>query len=376
MAPRIAVPRFVGGTLRLLSQQAADERTINWYPETTGGGGKVQRMLRPTEGVRKLLIVPGYTDTHAMFCQDELVWALVGASFQQIDPIGVSSTFRGAVSYDGVRGTIVTNGSAGNQVALCSGGAVYIWNTQTSTFSTATDLAGIYITQLEFMDGYFFAVVRDSRRVYFCALEDGTSWDTTFDYFERSWGSDDIQFIKRTGRQLYVVGTATSEIWADAGNATNPWAPIQGAFMDVGAIGPQCGVRDGETLIWVAQDERGGAQVIRAAGYQPKEVSSYGIVNTLQGLGQNTKQSEALSMQIGGHGLYWLYIPTNDTTLVYDLKENEWHERARWNKVHAVWRPHPARSHCYAFQSHLLGVEDTGVIYTLSAAYVTDEWGE
>lgn len=368
----MAVPGFVGGTNLLVSRQMSTQRTINEFVETTGGGGKVSRGFRPAEGIEPFATV-GSVDTSALFSQDGQAFGCNGTVFFELESDG-SVTARGTITFDGTRATMCSNGSAGHQVCVVSAGILYIYNLVTHAFTQITDFQDndVNVRMCEFMDGYFFALQTNSRRVYYSTLEDGLAWDFTFGYIERSWGSDNVSFIKRSGRQLWLVGTLTSEIWADNGNATIPFAPIQGAFLDIGSIAPFSGVRDGDTITWLSQDERGGGLVVRAAGYEPKEASHYGIVSLIQVPEVDMASAEAFVHQITGHRFYWLYITGLDTQLVYDLVENVWCERARWNKTIGVWEPHIARCHCFAFQKHLIGVRTNGTIYELSPRFRTN----
>lgn len=348
----------------------ANERTINYYPETTGGGGKVEKGFRLAEGLRPHTTIAGLVDTTSMMSQDDRAFTCTGTAFAEFFEDG-SSIGLGAIDYDGRPSSMVTNGSAGHQVAIASAGKVYVYDTVANSFTEITDfpMNNVEVEMLEFMDGYVFALQKNSRRVYYSALEDATTWDFTFGYIERSWGSDNISFIKRSGRQLWLVGTRTTEVWADNGNANIPFAPIQGAFLDTGSIAPWSGVRDGETIAWVSQDERGGCEVVRAAGYQLQQISTYSIAAMVQGQGDTFQDIEAFCHQITGHRFYWIQVPGLVTTPVFDSTEREWSERAMWDIVNGVWQPHVARCHCYAFGKSFIGVRTTGVIYHLSSDY-------
>ncbi len=366
---RIRVPRFIGGTNLLISRQMSDERTINLFQETTRGGGKVEKGLRPSEGMRQHAVVNA-TDTSAAFSQDGRAWTVTGTVLAEIFADG-SVIERGTVDYDGTKATMASNGSAGHQLGVCSAKKLYVLDLDTNVFTLVADFQSnnVDVRMIEFMDGYLFALQEDTRRVYYSALEDMLTWDFTFGYLERSWGSDNISFIKRAGRQLWFVGTLTSEVWADNGNAEIPFAPIQGAFLDIGSCAPFSGVRDGATITWLSQDERGAGMVVRAAGYDPEQVSTPAIATMIQLENSDLSTSEAFVHQIGGHQFYWLYVPGLDTTPVFDFLEGIWSERAMWNKVYGIWEPHVARCHMYAFQKNLVGVRDNGVIYHLSPDY-------
>lgn len=381
MGDRIPVSRFVGGSERLIAQQANNERTINLFSETSKAGGKTQRYLRPAEGITPFASISGgVVNTGEMFYQDGRLFACCGTKFVEIGVDGVV-TDRGTIAYHpDDKPTMCSNGltapssaEPGHQVMIVSNGHVYIFDTASAAFSEV-DFGGRVISTCEYMDGYFLASKLNSRIVYYSALTNGLSWDFTLGFLTRSWGSDAISFIKRAGRQLWIVGTKTTEIWADTGNANTPFAPIQGAFIDRGCVARFTGQRDGDTLTWMSLDERGGGEIIRAAGYSPQAISTYSIARAIQQSGneQILNHSEAFVHQIDGHLFYWLYVIHLDTTLVLDFVEQEWAERAMWLLETAEWVPHYARCHAYAYEFHLVGARNSGVIYRLSTDYLED----
>ena len=65
-------------------------------------------------------------------------------------------------------------------------------------------------------------------------------------------------------REVWLLGTATTTVWADIGDPDFPFAPIPGAFLEQG-IGSLFGwtIVD-NTLLWHGQNEDGG-RVGRAA---------------------------------------------------------------------------------------------------------------
>lgn len=367
MAPkRIPVPGFVGGTNVFRSPQFSNQRSINIFTESTGGqGGRIAKGFRPAEGIRPFVYIPD-ENTSALFYQDDRAFAACGETFVEFFEDG-TYVQRGTIAYDGTPASIASNGSAGNQIAVVSGKSFYIYSLTLNTF-TLVDIDSQQISMVEYVDGRFLALVASSRRYYYSDINDGTTWDP-LGYIERNWGSDNIAFLIRSGRQIWVVGSATTEIHADNGSSTIPFSPIQGAFIDMGAYSAWTAKRDGETITWLSQDERGGGMVVRATGYSPSQITTYGVAPFIQSTVNDLLRAEAFVHQIDGHVFYWLYIPGMDTTLVHDFGENEWHERAIWNQAEGIWEPHVARCHCYAWGRHFIGVRDSGMIYEMSAEF-------
>lgn len=372
---RVPVPNFVGGSNILTAPNASFQQTVNFFSETTSPYGKTQRYLRATEGLKAFYSIPD-VDTSCLFYQDGRAFGVTGTIFWEGFDNG-TIIIRGAVPYSGTPNsapaTMASNGSAGNQVCIVSASVTSIFNTLTNVF-TSDVLTGVDAQMVEFMDGYFFILVGGSRQVRFSDLEDGLTWPG-LNVFERSWGSDNISFIKRVGRALFVVGTLTGEVWADNGNANTPFAPIQGVFLDQGCIGPFSAVRDGESIIWMNQDERGGGLIVRAKGYQPTPVSTYSVNLAVQA-GPAVIPSHILGVsfvhQLEGHLFYWLQIDGLTPTPVFDLTENEWAQRGMWNTQTASYDPHIARCHAYAYERHLIGERASGIVYELSPKYFTD----
>jgi hypothetical protein len=73
-----------------------------------------------------------------------------------------------------------------------------------------------------------------------------------------------------------------------------------------------------------------------------------------------------------GHAFYVLYLPTNDTSLVYDVSTEQWVEWALWDSDNFRWLPQFAQCHAFAFGKHLIGDPVSGTIYDLSFDYYAD----
>lgn len=386
MADRIPVPRFVGGTGRLSAGVVSRERTINRVIQSAQGfGGKIERFMRKRPGLSPFAEVDD-TDSSAFFYQDGVLYNCCGTTFSEVLDNG-TTVVRGTITYDASRmatmvgtGNVAQVGSGKTQVCICSSaGDVYVYDTTTAVFTHVdfTDpVTGnpIVVSMIEYMDGYFLALALNTRRVYYSAIENALTWDFTFGYFERSWGSDNIMFIKRSGRQLWVVGSKSTEVWADTGNQNDPFAPIQGALLDIGCLADYTGQRDGETITWLYQSELGGGLVVRASGYQPQNISTYPVALMLEQpltVGQ-LRSCEAFTHEMDNHRFYQLHVPVIDTTPVFDFTESEWCEWAMWIWQQAIFEPHIARCATYAYERHLVGVRESGIIYEQSFDFFDD----
>lgn len=380
MAPTV-VKGLIGGSNPLVSPNASLSRSINLYPERTDPDGKVPQTLRNTPGLHRFAEVDD-TPSYGLFYQDGRAFGVTGTTFFEVFDDGTTQTL-GTVAEDDTPATFASNGSAGNQLMIVAGGEGYIFNLSTGVFTRIIDVAADFpsaVLMCEFMDGYFLVPVVDSRRFYISALEDGLSWDA-LDWAERSEGSDNISFLKRSHREIWLVGTKTGEVWYDNGDADFPFAPIQGVFLEHGCVAPWSVTRIEGSLMWLDQTERGGCLVVRANGYQPEAVSTYAVDRILARGSGTLESARAFAQQWYGHVFYWIHVADNDarddqdidTTWVLDVTEGLWHERAQWEETEARWFKYLAITHTYAFERHLVGDRDSGLIYEMSDLFYQDE---
>lgn len=309
-----------------------------------------------------------------LFAQDARAYAVVGTGFYELFADG-TTVKHGDVVDNGGLASMCSNGTAGFQVLIIAGFEGYVWNFNTNAFAQITDPDFIDNPFMcDFMDGYGIVSQFSRRTFQISALEDFTSWDA-LDVAERSEGSDDIAALIRSHRDIWILGTKTSEVWYDNGDALFPFAPIQGVFIEHGCVSSSTSwtvARVAETVMWLEQGELGNGLIVQANGYTPQQVSTYAISLQIE-QGFSLQECRAWAYQEDGHTFYVLLTPgastPDDTTKVLDLTEGEWHERATWNSTLCQWQQHRAQCHCFAFNKHLVGDRSTPTIYHLSTAY-------
>lgn len=381
----ITLPGAVGPSNVLSSVNADAENSIDLYVESTKPGlGKVQFFLRKRAGMRSRWAI-GSTGVKCLFNQDGRTFAVAGTVFAELfftAPDTYTATIWGSVATDPFAPTICSNGSAGNQLFITSGLNGYIFDLTLNSLTLIADVnfPNGYALCGEFMDGYFIVSVINTRRFQISALEDGTSWDG-LDQAERSIGSDQITGIKRSGRTLVVFGSLTSEVWYDTGDASFPFAPIQGVFLEVGCSAFATIVRldnsaAGDSLFWLGQSARGGGVVYRLNGYTPEEVSTPAISRQIQELPAfndfaELRYTTAWGIQEQSHIFYALAL-ADTTTPTYDLTTQLWHQRSEWNTTTCEREAWLVQCGCFAWGKHLVGDRRTGAIYELSTQFQSD----
>lgn len=341
---------------------------MNWYPERTPAPAPTQEWaLYPTPGVElKATATSGPGRAH--FFLDNREFAVIGAQLVEID-INYNLTVRGTVAVDDNPATISGNGDGGDQLFITSGSNGYSYNLSTNTLSAVASMAG-KATMGEFMDGYFFALDTATSTVYNSDLFDGTTWDTTNGQ-QRSLAADPWVSLKRNGTFLYILGTETSEVWFNAGNATFPLAPHPSGLIQRGIKAPFSLALGESALLWLDQTRNGFGSVQQCSGFTPETVSNVAL-QSLWDTYPITDDAVGEVYQDQGHTFYLLNFPRADVTWCYDMTTGMWHERGTWiaeESRYTVWRP---RYHVLAFGEHRWLDSRSGGVYKSSISTTTD----
>ena len=363
-------PGFIGPTNVMASVTADTERTINWYYEPTSPGtGKVPGWLRPTPGLAPFVVLNSGPVTR-IFVQDGRGFAIGGTELHEVYA-SRTVTGRGFVAVAGRAPTIATNGTAGNQLFITSGGAGYIFDLVTNVLTAIADVD--FLTPSiggAFSDGYFINLKGNSRTFQISALEDGTTWDA-LDVFEISTASDNILAMVVAHREIWLLGSQTAQVWANVGDPDIPFQPVPGSLMQQGIWAPDSLLVVGNTVYWLGQSQRGVNVVYRADGYHPQRVSTHAIETYLRRQ-ERTEDAIGWTYEQDGHSFYVLYGPTWETTLVLDITTGQWHERALWDPVMMRWTPHLGRCAQFGFGAVLVGDRSSQAIYSLDPTVFTD----
>lgn len=383
------LPGFAGGSDVLSSNLAACALSVNLQPESIGPSfGKRKKWLPRTPGTRFAFSV-GSTAMQELFEINGRAFGVMDTTFFEFFE-DETTIVRGTVtaSSEGTfaKPTICSNGSAGDQVMITSGGDGYIFTLSTNAFAAIADVdfPTNEAVMCEFFAGYFFVLVADSREIRWSALEDGTSWDP-LDVFQRSWAADNIAAIKRLGTDIKLLGLQTSETLYATGDVA-VFAPAPGSLMEHGCVAPFSVVRietNGvdTTLAWLSQSERGAGLAVISRGMSGEVISTYAIARYEQLRKGQMTQVKAFALQMDGHVNYVMNtgefvddtVPQFTFTPVFDFTEQDWHDRAQWDSTECVWKPWRVSCHVYAFNKHYGGDRLTGSVYELSQDYLEDQ---
>lgn len=367
-------PGFLGGSDTRRSVNANDERTVNLYPEIVKG----RVTLFPTPGASLFLRVP-QGPVRALFYQDGRAFMVAADTFYEWYADGsyhTEPTWK--VAFDQKMATIHTNGnyqsSGGHQLFVVSGGNGYVYDLNTNAFAQIADPDFPDHAEMgAFLDGYFLVLAKST--FYLSDLEDGTSWNG-LDVGQLSQSTNSIVSMITTHGDVLFLGSKTSEVWTDTGNASFPLQPRGGALIEQGCIAPFSAQNVDNTVIWLGADALGSGVVYRNDGYSPKRISTPAVEFALQSY-PRIDDAVGWTYQQAGHLFYVLVIPSADTSWCFDCSlppEVAWHERAVWNKRFMRWQPYRGQCHTFGFNKHIIGDRLTGALYELDLDAYAEDW--
>ena len=368
-------PGFIFGANESQAFSADQQRTINWYVETTQAPGAPARAaLLPTPGVKFLgnsnaglktgLTAPG----RAHFFESGREFAVVGTKLFEINQAG-TMTYRGTVTQDENPATISSNGDAGGQLLICSGTNAYYYVLSTNVLTQITGMDGL-ATMGDFLDGYGLILDSATSTLYVSALADMSSWTPGTNFTRRSVASDPWVAMKVLGRYVWLLGSQTSEAWYNAGGLF-PLALHPSSLVRYGCAAPwSVGVAE-QSLLWLGSSRLGEGYVVETQGFTPRVVSSFAVQNDINKLGGIATAQGDVYID-SGHTFYLLSFGSGGKTWAYDLTEQIWAERGTWIAEDSEWVAWRPRWHVQAFGESRWLDSETGQVWLASKDFHVD----
>jgi len=213
--------------------------------------------------------------------------------------------------------------------------------------------------RVRYLDTYF-VFSSPTGNVIFCTNSNSLTFNPLAVYTKSGY-SDPLQVIAVTHREIWALGSQTTEILANVGTSNFPFAPVPGVFIQHGVAAPDSLATWSTKVFWVAQDNWGQATIMMGEGYKVEVISTPAIV---QAISEYATIADAVGFcyQQGGHVFYQVSFPTGDATWVYDVTTNFWHQRAcadAQGQLHRHW----ANCTAFAYGLNLVGDWSNGNMY-------------
>jgi len=349
---------ILGAAYVARSINAADNRLINMYPESTPDGGKTAAYFQRVPGItavisassgyaRGLYTLNGklYYVSYSTALNDSVLTELTET------PTGFwSSVIRGT----GITGTgPVSMADNGTQLFIAANPDGYIYDVNTTAFAKIGDPDFPGAVTVGYVNGYFIFNEPDSQRVWVTQLYDGTQIDP-LSFASAEASPDSVVSLIVDHKEIWIFGNNSTEVWYDAGQPDYPLAPIQGAFLETGCAAPYSVAKMDNSVFWLGADARGFGMVYRARGYQPQRISTHAIEYAIQSY-ETISDAIGYTYQQDGHMFYVLTFPTANATWVYDAATQMWHQRAHNSETGTLNRHSPV---CQATYNNKVCVGD------------------
>lgn len=320
----IALP-IAGGFYKSDSLPVSAQECVNAYPNIVEADGLNRETVFGTPGLEQK-VTTGALTTDANRGAHEVngvPFFVNGGTLYEITS-AFSATSRGSITGTG-RVSMADNGI---QLLIIVPGATstgYIYNTSTSTLSTIASgfKANGEPQACAFVDGYFVCTT-DSKNFIISNLNDGTTWTTT-DVGTAEADPDATVAPIVFNNQLFITGSITIEAFQNLGGSDFPFQRT-GLFIDKGVSAPFSLIKATNTFLWVGRGENEEPSIWRLEGNQPVRISTTAIDTILSDLTRD-EVSNIFSWSYAQDGAFFVGFTLPQTTLVFDMKSERWHER-------------------------------------------------
>ena len=315
---------FVGQTISDSGNVAVNPaRLLNCYRERVLGQGKTTHVLQSVLG-QDLQQSFASAPTRAMGSGNGKNWLVGNGTLYEVDNAG-SLTSRGSVA-DDANTTIYGNYT---DVTIVSGGNYYVWDG--ATVSEPTTKAFTEVGSHCYIGGYTVITEKDGKKFQWSGLGAADTLDAL--HFSSADKVDDniLRAVEVNGNLVLFCETST-ELWQVTGQAGSE------AFSYVSSW--KTGLKDfnlitqfGDTLLWVGHDNN----VYVGVGPGAIDVTTSGLNTALE----NNTPTHCFYYEDRGHKFCVVRF-SDRPAWVFDVKMQEWHERAEgagntaWRATHSV----------------------------------------
>ena len=339
---------------------------VNLFPEIIPEGGKEPAFLQRCPGLRLLATVGSgpIRGLWAFQADTSVAFVVSGNTLYKLD------TSWNAVALGAIAGSgPVSMSDNGTQLFVAADGPSYIYNNLTDAFAQIADNDFPGAVTVSYIDGYFVFNEPDSQRIWITQLLDGSSIDP-LDFASAEASPDRVVGVLANHREVWVFGTNSVEVWYDAGATDFPLQRIQGAYNEIGCAAPYSIAKIDNGVFWLGSDARGRGIVYRANGYTGQRISTHAVEWQIQQYG-NLSDAIGYTYQQDGHSFYVLVFPSANTTWVYDVATNAWHERAGW--ANGAFTRHRGNCQMSFGNEIIIGDYENGKIYAFDQDVYADD---
>lgn len=202
-----------------------------------------------------------------------------------------------------------------SQARIVDGTRIYLVTGGTVT-AEAFPAAGLTegATSVAYLRQFWFAAAAGTQQVYYLVPGD-TDWNA-LDFASAEYQPDPIQDIAILGEQIWLLGSASTEVWALTGQTSPALQPYGGLAWNIGckARDSVCVVQD--RLIWVTDT----GDVRMTSGGEPQVISNHGISEQIRK--SDPSLIQAWTFSVDQH--YYYVLSLENQTWIYDMVYQLW----------------------------------------------------
>lgn len=266
--------------------------------------------------------------------------------------------------------------SSPTQVAIVSGGNLYVFTLATNAFQqVTTNLIGTP-NCVAYLDGFFILTFLNSTQYQISAANDATTWDAT-QVTAVSSRPDFLLSVRELKERLWFFGTSIIESVYNAGNAPFPFLSDISAVFNIGLLAPASVERLEDQIFFLGTNTSGGPAGYKISGHDIKPTSNPSI-EAIWATYQNQSLAYGWCLKENGHPCWRISFPNTDgqgnsTTWEYDDSLGPvmgWTETPYWDG--AKFEAHLGFCSVNAFNAVLVGSRLDGHVYQLSSQFLDD----
>jgi len=303
------------------------EKCVNLFPEINSQNSKNVASLISTPGSRRAVTLSGKLRGGIQFRSQ--LWVVADDGLYRISSYG--NTLMGKLSTKVGNIEMAQNGS---QILIVDGSYMYVFNTKGNNNNlTLMNSANVppNPTQCDYIDGFFVVNENNTGRFWLSEYNDGLTWNGL--RFATAEGSpDNLLSIKVFGRNIWLFGDKTTEIWYNNGNKDFSFQRIAGAYVEAGILAPYSVASTDKYITWLSRMERGDGAIYSSQNGNLVRISTPEIESIMNCA--ITTDATAFTYYDIGHTFYCITFPSLERTFVFDFSTKMWHERStngnRW----------------------------------------------
>lgn len=359
---------FVGSSATARSLNANAERSVNCYLEYQMQDGASRPVaLYGTPGLT-LRATPAVVAA-ARGCiklSDSLSIIVVGSSVYKMSTSYVLTSL-GTIGTSTGRVGMASNGT---EVLIVDGAKGWL-----ATSSALTEVVDVDfpdgVTVALYLDGYFVVFGDGTQKAYWNETPgSGTAWNG-LDFGSAEGAPDPLVGGTTDNRTMWLVGSASAELWRTTTDADAPIQRMDGVFIEQGAASGWTVAKIDNGVAWLSQSDNGDGLVLWSSGSSPQRISDHPLETAIRSY-STISDAFAFALEIDGHSFYVLTFPTADATWMYDFATQKWSEWLWRDGATNEFHRHRANCHMFFNRKHLVGDWESGKVYSLEMDVYTD----